>query len=150
MILQEILSLKWFQTCPYMVHTICLKKMLVKKIIVFTSIYFEPYCKIPARFNKSIPVFLHKIHIHVTGILNLCARTQANAWNDSAAVLTKHKQKVKVYTSLEEKKLAKNDNFFCQWRILLPTIFFNDDYFYRQLIFTNKYSCQHFFTNKNI
>ena len=31
-----------------------LKKLLFKAIIVFTSIYFESYCKIPARSNKSI------------------------------------------------------------------------------------------------
>ena len=31
-----------------------LKKLLFKTIIVFTSIYFESYCKIPARSNKSI------------------------------------------------------------------------------------------------
>ena len=40
------------------VHTwsiLCLKKLLVKTIIVLTSIYFEPYCKIPGRSNKSLP-----------------------------------------------------------------------------------------------
>ena len=31
-----------------------LKKLLVKTITVFTGIYFESYCKIPARSNKSI------------------------------------------------------------------------------------------------
>ena len=34
--------------------TVCLNKLLVKTIIVFTCIYFESYCKIPARSNKSI------------------------------------------------------------------------------------------------
>ena len=35
------------------------KKLLVKTIIVFTSIYFDSYCKIPARSsNKSLIVFL--------------------------------------------------------------------------------------------
>ena len=32
-----------------------LKKLLVKTIIVFTSIYFESCCEIPAQSNKSIP-----------------------------------------------------------------------------------------------
>ena len=36
-------------------NTVCLKKLLVKTTIVFTSIYFELYCKIPGRPNKSIP-----------------------------------------------------------------------------------------------
>ena len=36
-------------------NTVCLKKVLVKTTIVFTSIYFELYCKIPGRTNKSIP-----------------------------------------------------------------------------------------------
>ena len=37
-------------------------------------------------------------------------------------------------------------NLFCQWRILLPTIFFfTKDYFYRRLIFTDEYSYRHFF-----
>ena len=40
-------------------------------IIVVTKIYFESYCKIPARSNKSIlKSFYHKIHLHVKGILN--------------------------------------------------------------------------------
>ena len=30
------------------------KKLLLKTIIVFTGVYFESYCKIPARSNKSI------------------------------------------------------------------------------------------------
>ena len=34
--------------------TVCLKKFLVKTIIVFTSINFESYFKIPAQSNKSI------------------------------------------------------------------------------------------------
>ena len=36
-------------------NTVCLKKVLVKTTIAFTSIYFELYCKIPGRTNKSIP-----------------------------------------------------------------------------------------------
>ena len=45
--------------------------LLFKAIIVFTSIYFESYCKIPARSNKSVlQSFYHKIHLHVKGILN--------------------------------------------------------------------------------
>ena len=52
-------------------RTVCLKKLLVKTIIVFTSIYFESYCKIPARSNKSIlQSFSHKIYLHVKGVLN--------------------------------------------------------------------------------
>ena len=40
-----------------------LKKLLVKAIIVFTSIYFGLYCKIPAQSNKSILYyFCNKIH----------------------------------------------------------------------------------------
>ena len=31
-----------------------LKKLLFKTVIVFTSVYFESYCKIPAWSNKSI------------------------------------------------------------------------------------------------
>ena len=47
-----------------------LKKQLFKTIIVFTSIYFESYRKIPARSNKSIlQSFYHKIHVHVKDIL---------------------------------------------------------------------------------
>ena len=64
-ILPEIIfTHKWFQTCPskrftYNFHVKNVKKLkdsmlLVKTIIVFTSIYFESYCKIPARSNKSI------------------------------------------------------------------------------------------------
>ena len=38
----------------------------------FTGIYFEWYCKISARSNKSILIksFYHKIYLHVKGILN--------------------------------------------------------------------------------
>ena len=47
------------------------KKLLFKTIIVFTGVYFESYCKIPARSNKSILwFFYHKIHLYVKGILN--------------------------------------------------------------------------------
>ena len=49
MILQEILSLNVFK----LVHTV-FKKLLIKTIIVFTIIYFESYCTIPARSSKSI------------------------------------------------------------------------------------------------
>ena len=45
---------KWFQVFihgPYYV----LKKLLVETIIAFPSIYFEPYCKIPAQSNESMP-----------------------------------------------------------------------------------------------
>ena len=45
--------------------------MLFTAIIVFTGVYFESYCKIPARSNKSILwFFYHKIHLYVKGILN--------------------------------------------------------------------------------
>ena len=47
-----------------------LKKLLVWIVIVFTRIYFESYCKMPTRSNKSILYsFYHKIHLH--GILHL-------------------------------------------------------------------------------
>ena len=50
---------------------VCLKKLPAKTIIVNTSIYFESYCKIAARSNKSITKsFSHKSHLHVKGILN--------------------------------------------------------------------------------
>ena len=50
---------------------LCLKKLLVKTIIVLTSIYSGSYCKIPSRSNKSILLsFCHKIYLHVKGILN--------------------------------------------------------------------------------
>ena len=48
-----------------------LRKLLFKTITVLTSIYFEPYCRIPARSNKLIlESFYHKIHLHAKGILN--------------------------------------------------------------------------------
>ena len=48
-----------------------LKKLLFKAIIVFTNIYFESYCKIPAQSNKSVlQSFYHEIHLNVKGILN--------------------------------------------------------------------------------
>ena len=37
-----------------------LKELLFKTIIVFTSIYFESYCKIPARSNKSVIIYMLK------------------------------------------------------------------------------------------
>ena len=53
------------------VLTLCLKILLVNVITVFTSIYYESYCKIPARSNKSIPwSYYHKTHLYVKGILN--------------------------------------------------------------------------------
>ena len=42
-------------------------------------------------------------------------------------------------TLSEEKTSTKNDDFFCQWRIFLPTN-----------VFTDEYSSRHFFTNENI
>ena len=45
MIFQEIFSL---MSDIKLVHTMALKKLLVKTIIIFTSIYFESYCNIPA------------------------------------------------------------------------------------------------------
>ena len=48
-----------------------LKKLLVKTIIVFTSVYFEPYCKIPNR-SKIINTiaFLPQNSYPCKGILN--------------------------------------------------------------------------------
>ena len=47
------------------------EKSLFKAIIVFTSIYFESYCKIPARSNTLILwSFYYDIYLHVKGILN--------------------------------------------------------------------------------
>ena len=58
---------------------LCLKKLLVKTIIVLTSIYSGSYCKIPSRSNKSILLsFCHKIYLHVKGILNQNKQIQLN------------------------------------------------------------------------
>ena len=47
-----------------------LKRLFVKAITAFTSIYFESCWKIPARSNKSILYsFYYKIHVHIKGIL---------------------------------------------------------------------------------
>ena len=46
------------------------KELLLKTIIVFTSIYFESDCKIPAGSNKSIP----QNSSHAKGILNQKSR----------------------------------------------------------------------------
>ena len=47
------------------------KKFLFKRIIVFTSNYFESYPKVLARSNKSVlKSFYHKIYLHVKGILS--------------------------------------------------------------------------------
>ena len=42
-----------------------LKKLLVKTVIVFISIYFEPYCKILARSNKSVPKSFYTKFIYI-------------------------------------------------------------------------------------
>ena len=55
-------------------------------IIVFISIYFELYCKIPARSNKSmLHSFPHRIYIHVKGM----TRTNAASINTTTGNHTK-------------------------------------------------------------
>ena len=55
------------------------------------------------------------------------------------------REKLIKITLSEEKKSAKNDKFFYQWRILFSTVLFTDDYFYWRLIFTDEYSYRQFF-----
>ena len=57
MILQEILSLISDFKRAHTWSIYVLKRLLVKTIIVFTSIYFEPYCKIPSQSNQSITLY---------------------------------------------------------------------------------------------
>ena len=49
------------------------------------------------------------------------------------------------YTLSEEKKSVKNDEFFCQWRIFLPTIFLLSINFYRRIFLpTFFYKWEHY------
>ena len=58
------------------------------------------------------------------------------------------REKLIKITLSEEKKSAKNDEFFYQWRILLSTVLFTDDYVYWRLTFTNEYSHRQFFNKQ--
>ena len=60
----------WYKQCEEKKIPYDWENLLFKTIIVFTSIYFESYCKIPAQSTKSKLSFYHKIYLHVKGILN--------------------------------------------------------------------------------
>ena len=89
------------------------KKLLFKEILVFTSIYFKSYCKIPARSNKSmLQSFYHKIHLCVKGILKQNkqmktkfrpgfiqpARVDSDQCQKRNHLRTRKKQEIKTYT----------------------------------------------------
>ena len=90
------------------------------------------------RSSKKLFLKISLIFIAKQLFWNLCWKQLFLVYN-SADVFCK------ILTTLsEEKKSGKNVDFFCQWRIFLPTIF------YRRLIFTYEYSYRYFFTNENI
>ena len=83
-------------------------------MIVFTSIYFESYCKTLAWYNKKIlKSFYHKIHLHVKGILN---QNKQPAHEDLGQCLKRHHHRnAKFSCCPAEQKQVKDKNLYVFW-----------------------------------
>ena len=83
--------------------------------------------------------FIKKRLQHKTFPVNIAKTLRTSSFIEHLRCLLLY---LKLIYLIGRKKSTKNDKFFCQWRIFLPTIFFLFD---RRLIFTDKYFYQHFF-----
>ena len=102
---------KLIQTKGWIKIQYVFKKLLVKTMIVFISIYFESYCKTLAWYNKKImKSFYHKIHLHVKGILN---QNKQPAHEDLGQCLKRHHHRnAKFSCCPAEQKQVKDKNLY--------------------------------------